>query len=127
MIWGYFDRSNKVILHSLWSNSNLLPCWLFNYFSTKQPYFTIQIISSTNVFMVEDTRCHCLGLLWLTIGVTFLAVLGLLWLLLGVTLIRFLVWYNQLFENTFKVQNLDHLVIFLKLYAVKTYTVMIWQ
>ena len=55
---------------------------------------------------------------------TFLAALGLLWSPLGVTLIRFLVWYNQCKTvwNTFKVQNLDHLVIFLQLHAVKTYT-----
>ena len=78
-----------------------------------------------SVISCEDVGCHiCLGLLWSIIGVTFLAALGLLWLPLGVTLIKFLVWYNQCKTvwNIFKVQNLelDNLVIFLHLYAVKT-------
>ena len=41
-----------------------------------RPYFTIQIISSINEFVCR--MCHCLGLLLLMIGVTFIAALGLL-------------------------------------------------
>ena len=57
---------------------------LFNYFSSKQPYFTFQIISSTNVFM---WRCR-VSLFVVTLvnhwgDFSFLA-LGLLWSLLGV-------------------------------------------
>ena len=99
-------------------------CYHFEYLTilavAKQPwlFYHSNYCKYQNVFVLKI----CLGLIWSIIEVTFLATctLGLLWLLLGFTLIRFLddktVW------NTFKVQNSDYLVIFLQLYAVKTYT-----
>ena len=116
-------------------------CYYFEYLTilalAKQPwwFYHSNYCKYQNVFVLKKI---CLGLIWSIIGVTFLATctLGLIWLRLGFTLIRFLVWYNQCktvwntclksWENgltcLFKVQSLDCLVIFLQLYAVKTYT-----
>ena len=81
------------------------------------------LILTFKLFQVTMTSCEWryrvlyMGLLWLILGSDFsCCFVGLLWLLLGVTLIG----------KIFKFQNLDHLVIFLQLYAVKTYSVTIW-
>ena len=59
-------------------------------------------------------RVSLLGITLIDHWGDFSCCFGVILLLLGVTLIGFLVWYNQfkIVWNTFKVQNLDHLVIF---------------